>query len=84
MCPDISNGSKGLPLAMLQDKPGAWHPIRLFAIDQVADDIKDGPCALTFVRHGPVSRQIPQERIERGRSAREKGNRVGEGRVGSC
>ena len=60
---------EGLPLALLQDKPGARHPIRLFAVDQVADDIKDGPCALTFVPHGPRFRQIPQERIERGRSA---------------
>jgi hypothetical protein len=52
------------------------HPIRAFAVNEVADDIERAPSVFTFISQRPRFREIAQKRIESSRSPTEKQNRV--------
>jgi hypothetical protein len=60
--PHHVEGFKRPALAVLQDQPGAGHPIRLFTMDQVAHHIADGPCSLALIAVSPGVGKIPQKR----------------------
>jgi hypothetical protein len=69
-------GVEGPSRAELQDDPCSRHPVRVFAMNQVSDDVEDVEGIFTFISEGPDFRQISQKRIESGWSASEEGNRV--------
>lgn len=57
-------------LAGLQNDLRARHPVRAFAVNQVADDIEGCPCVFAFVAMRPRLGKITQQGIESGRGAR--------------
>jgi hypothetical protein len=65
-------GLERLSLAKLQHHPRPWHPISVFAINQMGDDIERAPRVFSFISQRPRLRQIPQKRIESSGRAREK------------
>jgi hypothetical protein len=58
-------GLKRLRIPKLQDHSGPRHPIRAFAVNQMADDIEGAPRVLAFIPERPRFRQVPQKGIER-------------------
>ena len=62
--------------AKLQQRFHPWHPIGVFAVDQMANDIKRAPSVFTFVLKRPDFGQVSQKRIESSGSAGKKGNCV--------
>src|SRR5260370_36943464 len=53
-------GLKRPALAELQNHPRPRHPVRAFAVNQMAHNIEHAPRALTFIPRRPRLRQIPQ------------------------
>jgi hypothetical protein len=46
-------GRERLSLAKLQHDPRPLHPIRAFAVNQMADDIEHAPSVFTFISERP-------------------------------
>jgi hypothetical protein len=67
---------KRFTFAKLQNHLRARHPIRAFAVNQMADDVERAPRFFSFVPERPRFRQAAQERIESRRSTTEKRNCV--------
>jgi hypothetical protein len=67
-------GLKRLALTELQDHLCPRHPIRLFAVNQMGQDIERAPGVFTFVSHRPHFRQITKKRVKSGRSASQQRN----------
>src|SRR5260370_11461525 len=65
-------GLKSLGLAKLQHHPRPRHPIRAFAVNQMANDVERTPGVFTFISARPRFRQITQKRIDSSWGAREK------------
>jgi len=63
---------KGLFFAELQDPPGARHPIFAVRVNQVANDIENGPGIFPFAAMSPTLRQTAQQPIQSGGSARKQ------------
>lgn len=64
--------------AEFQQEMDARHPIRLFAMDEMADDIEGAPGIFTLIAQSPGFRQIAKERVESSRSSTEKGDGIGQ------
>src|SRR5690242_920994 len=60
---------KRLSFAELQDHFDSRHPVRQFAMIQVADNVESAPRFLSFIPERPQFRKIPQKRAKRGGSA---------------
>lgn len=65
-------GLKHPSLAKLQNHSRPWHPVRAFAINQMADDFVRAPSVFTFIPLRPRFRQITQKRIKSGGSPTEE------------
>src|SRR5688572_25932199 len=52
------------PLAVLQDDPGALHPVGSLAMNQVSDDIERAPRFAALVRDDPAVRKAAQQCVE--------------------
>jgi hypothetical protein len=61
-------------LAELQDDPRPRSPVRLFAVNQVSDNIEHVPAVAAFISVRPFFWQFAQKRIQRGGSASKKGD----------
>jgi hypothetical protein len=61
-------------LAGLQNDSRPRNPVRLFAINQVRDNVEHVPCVPTLISVGPLFGQFAQERIQRTRSTSKKRN----------
>ena len=48
------------------------NPVRLFAINQVSDDVEHVPCVATLISVSPLFGQFAQQRIQSGRRAGKK------------
>ena len=57
--------------AKLQYRARAWHPVGLFAVNQMRDDIDRVPGAIPFGVERPLLREIAKERVEHRRGALE-------------
>ena len=72
--PFAVEGLEGLRLAVLKNHGGARNPVGVLRVDEMADDVECGPCALAFVREGPKFGQVTKKSVEDGGSAGEKSN----------
>src|SRR5712672_1812150 len=69
-------GRKRPSFAKLQKQVHARHPVGVFAVNQMADDIECAPGVFAFILVRPGFRQIAEKRAESGGSASEKGDGV--------
>jgi putative YphP/YqiW family bacilliredoxin len=60
---------EGARVAILQDDLHARHPVRLFPVNQVTDDVERAPGVAALVRRDPGRGQIAQQGVERSRGA---------------
>src|SRR5437588_8231059 len=67
---------KGASFAKLQQRFHPWHPVGVFTVDQMANDIKRAPSVFTFVVERPDFGQVPQKHVESSGSAGKKRNCV--------
>src|SRR5438045_1300573 len=58
--------------------PRAWNPVRVLAVDEVADDVVGRPGLGAFGAAGPEVREAAEEHVERSGCAAEEGDGVGE------
>jgi hypothetical protein len=56
--------------------PHARHPIRAFAVNQMAEDVEHAPCVFPFIAKRPGIRQMAKKRVESSGCASEKRNCV--------
>ena len=59
---------------MTEDHRGARNPVGVLGVDEMADDVERGPCALALVRECPKFGQVTKESVECRRSSGEKSN----------
>src|SRR5258708_37507372 len=64
---------KRLSFAKLQKQVHARHPVGMFAVNQMANDVECAPGVFAFILARPDFRQIAEKRVESGRSSCEKG-----------
>src|SRR6266568_4214117 len=67
---------EGLGLAKLQDLSGSRQPIFTVGVDQMPDNVVDGPGVAAFVAVGPGFGQVAEERVESGGGPGEQGDCV--------
>jgi hypothetical protein len=67
---------EGTRLARFQDDLQPRHPVRSLAVNQVTDDVEDGPGAGAFVSMRPRFRQVVKQRLENCRRALEERHSV--------
>jgi hypothetical protein len=64
-------GGEGLGVAGLEDDADAWEPVGALAVDEVSEDLGDGPRAWAFVGVGQRLRQAMEEGVQGGGSGGE-------------
>ena len=64
---------EGAGFAVLEDGADAGHPVGALAVDEVGDDVEDGPGGVALVAVGPYFGEAAQEGVEGGGGAGEEG-----------
>src|SRR5580693_4384443 len=69
-------GIERLGLAEFENAARARHPVGAVGVDEMADDIVNGPGILAFIAQRPFFGQIAQKRVERVGHALKQGDGV--------